>query len=189
MTVAILGIFVSVVTASASVAEPARLQPSTSAEPAASLVRLLDARQSDAIAAEDPDEPGRFVAALRFPSQLLVVTARCDGDAFLRHQVSQRAYRDVYSALHACAVPSTKFFVQDMGADGLHANVTRDAVPDVVYELATRQIILDGDWRKHELDRAGYASVSEKLDARYARLLTILLGQLERSHGPGGADR
>lgn len=188
MTVAVAVLF-SAFLASGTTVGPAENQQTASAGPAARLAGLLESRQADAAATEDPNEPGRFIAALRFPGQLLVVTARCKEDAFLRYHATQGDPREVYTALHSCAVASTKFFVQDMGADGLRSHPARDVAPDIVYELASRQILLDGDWRKQELDRAGYASVAEKLDARYSRLLTILLERLERSPSPGGAGR
>ena len=51
-------------------------EPSQSAAPAASVRVLLDQLKMDTIAARDPDEPGRYVAALYVQdSQLLVISA------------------------------------------------------------------------------------------------------------------
>ncbi|MGD9905766.1 MAG: hypothetical protein AB7U83_20020 [Vicinamibacterales bacterium] len=154
--------------------------PSTSADSAARLTALLTAAGLDAAAAEDPDEPGRFIAALALPGQLLVMTARCSGGTeALRARLASRAYRDVYTDLHACADAASKFFVHDMGADGLHANLGRDRVPDIVYEMAAHQILLDGDWRAHELKRDAYEALCGKLDARYDRMLRLLAAGIQ----------
>jgi hypothetical protein len=61
---------------------------------------VADGTQSDAIAAADPEEPNRFVAALSYPkSQLLVVDALYPAPALLRQEIVDAKYRDVYLAL------------------------------------------------------------------------------------------
>lgn len=164
--------------------------PSASAESAARLTVLMTAAGLDAVAVEDPDESERFIAALAMPGQLLVVTARCTtATEALRARLAARAYRDVYADLHACAEAPSKFFVHDMGADGLHANLDGERTPDIVYEMAVRQILLDGNWRAHELKREAYAALCEKLDSRYSRMLTLLAAPLQAPapHVPGPA--
>src|SRR5690242_17967416 len=65
---------------------------------------ILTERQLDAIAAKDPDDPDRFVAALFFPgSQLLVVAAKYPSPPLLDQQLQAKAYREVYSALQESA--------------------------------------------------------------------------------------
>lgn len=168
--------------------------PTASDTSAPSLAQLLKSAGLDATAVEDPDEPGRFVSALAGPGQLLVVTARCANDAHLRANLEGQRYREVYADLHACADPASKFFVHDMDADGLHDNLDRRRTPDIVYELASRQILLDGDWRAHELEKAEYLDLARRLEARYARLLGLLAARLaatsrdqsgESAPGPG----
>jgi len=163
--------------------------PSVSATSAGRLAQLMTAAGLDAAGAEDTDEPGRFVAALAVPGQLLVVTARCRGVAVLRARIDGRAFRELYADRHAYADAPSKFFVHDMGADGLHANLDRDRVPDVVYEMAAHQILLDGDWRAHELRKDAYVDLYRRLDARYARMLELLATRLQpptQTAGPSG---
>jgi len=153
---------------------------SGSAVSAPHLVQLMAVAGLDVVAAEDPDEPGRFVAGLAVPGQLLVVTARCAGGAAsLRARIAVRAFRELYADLHACAEAPSKLFVHDMGGDGLHANLDGDRVPDVVYEMAAHRILLDGDWRTHELTKEGYTELWLRLDARYDRLLDLLAATLQ----------
>ena len=118
------------------------------AEPASSglvqeLERVMVAAKMDAIAATDPTDADRFVAALLFPdSQLLLVSARYAAPAVLAQQLERREYRDIYMALNGAAIPESKFFVQDMGADGLHREPGETV--DVVYEKVVNQTIFNG---------------------------------------------
>lgn len=155
-------------------------RPLASPASAGRLVQLLGSREADAVAAEDSEEPGRFVAALVLSDQLLVVAARCDNVEYLRGQVGRQAFRELYADLHGCAIASTKFFVHDMGADGIRLRPEASKVPDIVYETASRQIVLDGDWRKHDLSESGYVSLCLMLDTRYTDMLELLVAALER---------
>jgi hypothetical protein len=158
---------------------PQRAEPvPTSSQSAERVWQLLDRDALEAVAAEDPLEPGRFVAARKLPDRLLMVTARCAESRDLRVQLSLRAFREAYMAVQACALPATRLVVQDIGADGLHANLARTATPDIVSELVSRELVFDGDWRRHELELDTYLSVWRELDAQYHRLLRILIGEL-----------
>jgi hypothetical protein len=126
----------------------------------------------EAIAAVDPADPTRFAAALVFPEQLLVVAARHPSATALVDQLARKAYRDVYAALHGAAVPETKFFVQDMGADGL--DNTGESV-DVVYVKVVEQLIFDGHPEKHKMSKAAYAEKFQQADDQYSHLLKLLL--------------
>ena len=144
------------------------------------LTQMLGSRHAEAIAAEDPEEPGRFVAALLLQEQLLVVAARCSNADYLRGRVERKEFRDLYVDLHGCAIPSTKFFVQDMGADGLRPQPEPGKAPDIVYDRVSRVILLNGDWRNQELDEEGYLSQFGTLDSRYGRLLQLLITAIDR---------
>jgi hypothetical protein len=156
--------------------------PSSTAS-AERLAKLMESKKLTAVGAEDPSEPGRFVAAQLLARQLLVVAGRCEAVEYLRLQVEKRAFADLYADLHGCAIADTRFFVQDMGANGLRAKPAGDGLTDVVYEGASRQLILDGDWRRNELDEAGYKRAFEQSDARYDKLLALLAAQAGRD-GP-----
>jgi hypothetical protein len=93
-----------------------------------------------------------------------------------------------HADLHACADPASKFFVHDMDADGLHDNLDRRRTPDIVYELASRQILLDGDWRAHELGKAEYLDLARRLETRYARLLGLLAARLAATSSDQGGE-
>ena len=141
------------------------------------LATLMTARQLDAVAAQDPEAPGRFVAALLMPDvQLLIVSAEYPVPAELQAQLSQRNYRDVYTALHQPSAQQTRFFLMDVGCDGLRAD--GESV-DVLYEKGTTQTLFDGRWKAQGLSEAAYAKRAQDAEAQYARLLTILTGMLQ----------
>jgi hypothetical protein len=150
---------------------------SRSATVAKELTVALTEQRLDAIAAQHPDEPDRFVAALFFPdAQLLVVSARYASPAFLQGRLAAKQYRDVYLDLQGSSVRDSGVFFQDMNADGLCSS--RDQTADFLYEGTAPPIIFDGDWKKHHLAETDYEQQVGAADERYSRLLEILLTQL-----------
>jgi hypothetical protein len=149
------------------------------------LTQTMQQQKMDAVAANDPAEPGRFVAALLFPGQLLVVSARHAADASLAEQVARKAYRDVYTTLHGSPIPETKFFVQDLGADGLDSD---GKSIDVVYERAVDQIIFDGQPENHKMSKRAYAEKFQRADDSYSQCLRLLL-DAARQTAPALAGR
>jgi hypothetical protein len=141
------------------------------------LTTLMADRHLDAIAAKDPSEDGRFVAALYFPnSQLLVISARYPVPAQLQQSLDSKAYRDVYLALQQSGAADSKVFVQDLGADGLHA--AADQPVDIVYEHVVNQAIFDKDAAKAD---AAYRRKLTADDAQYSRMLQLLLDATHQS--------
>lgn len=151
--------------------------PRASAQPRSpalvkSLVDQMSAQHLDAFAARDPNAPDRIVAAMLFPGvQLLVVSARYPSPAALDPSFANKDYRDVYKALQGSAIPDSKLFVQDMGADGLRTTEAQSA--DVVYQQVVHQTILNG-----KVDDGKYQKTLSPLDADYSRALEILIAGL-----------
>jgi hypothetical protein len=141
------------------------------------LVAAMDTRGIDAIAAPDPSDPGRFVAALVFPDvQLLLVSSRHESAAALAGQIAKRQFRDVYVALQT-GIADGRIFIHDMGCDG----VRDDAEDiDVFYEGAGRRTVFDGRWEAQELTEAAYLQKHQNADEHYARALTLLLEAVRR---------
>jgi len=151
-------------------------QDSRSAERVRSLTAVMSTHQQTAIAAKDPDT-GEFVAALFFPGvQLLVVSAQPPASAFLDEQIAAKNFQNVYIALQDPSVRNTRLFFQDLGADGLHADGT---TVDVFYEHG-QQVLFDGQPRKHKLSEKAYRDKFGTADARYARMVDLLLIQARR---------
>jgi hypothetical protein len=158
--------------AAAAPPEPA----SRSATLAKQLTTALTEQRLEAIAAQHPHEPDRFVAALFFPNaQLLVISARYGAPALLKARLAQQEYRDVYLDLQSSPLPNSSVFFQDMNADGLCSR--RDQTTDLLYTGSPAPTIFDGDWRKHGLSEQEYAQQLTAADERYSGLLEILLAE------------
>ena len=100
-------------------AGPAGAQDSTSAALAAQLAELMTNAELDALAGTDSTGEDRFVAALVFPGQLLVVSARYEVPIYVEDKIANGEYREVYIDLNAASIGGTKVLVVDVGANGL----------------------------------------------------------------------
>jgi hypothetical protein len=141
------------------------------------LAALMAERQLDSLAAKDPQDPGRYVAALLFPGvQLLLVSAQYPVGAEIDAQLAQRNYRDVYAALQQPVSAPSRVFFLDLGCDGLRNGGDNT---DVMYEKGTAQTLFDGNWRKQGLSENAYVQKLQQSDERYAQLLTVLVQSLK----------
>ncbi|WP_291984301.1 hypothetical protein [Luteitalea sp.] len=151
---------------------PATAQDFTSPTAAQTLLRQMDASQADALAVRDPDRPERFIAALRLPGQLLVVSATHPSVDLVAQRLEGGDYRGVYLDLQGTPAQASKFFVHDMEADGLAVSGRGDAY-DMIYD-AGDSLACNGRWKDAKLDKDEYRDRIAKADARYARLLSLL---------------
>ncbi len=173
-----LVVFISAGTAAAGTLE-------RSSNVAAQLVQLMQEQKLDAYAAEDPQVPGRFVAAMLVPDvQLLVVAAETTAPHYLRAQLAQRNYREVYVTLHSSAVPQTKLFFQDMGCNGLN---DQNGGIDIMYERASTQTVFDGDWKSQKLSKSAYEEKLQTAERKYAEALSALTRAVHGSSDTSGA--
>jgi hypothetical protein len=155
-----------------------------SAKLATNLTAALANQKLEAIAAADPDDPGRFIAALLAPGQLLIISARPASPDTIQARLIHRQYRDIYLDLQASTVADGKWFLQDMQADGLCAG--RDQVADIVYEANIAATVFDGDWKSHGWSEKEYQERLGTIDQRYSQLLEVLLGALSTGSAPAG---
>ena len=155
-------------------ADPA--PPLQSSALARELAKTLSSQQLEAVAAQDPDDPERFIAAMFAPGQLLVVSKRHASPAAIQARLAQRQYRDVYLDLQASPATDGGWFLQDMQADGLCAG--RDQVADILYSGKDAPALFDGDWKARGSSEKEYQQQLTAADQRYKRLLEVLLRQL-----------
>ena len=159
--------------ATAVVSGTAFAQTSKSAPLAQELAKLLDAGKLDSVAAQG-SEPGRFFAALYFPGQLLVVSAKYSVPVLLVEKLQQKAYRDIYMDLHGASLPDTKVFIQDIGADGLKPKAGN--APDSYERGANTRWSFDGEWRKQKIaSEDQYLKNFAAADLEYVEILTVLI--------------
>jgi hypothetical protein len=164
---------------SAAAGAAVHAQARTSVDVASELVALMSQQQLDAFALQDPEVPSGFLAVLLIPTaQLLVVSAEYPTPAELTAQLAQKNYRHVYSALHQPASAPTRFFLLDVGCDGLRS--TGDTV-DVLYEKGLTQTLFNGNWKSQDLSERTYKSRAEQAERRYGQILSRLVEALKAS--------
>ena len=156
---------------------------SRSAAPAEQLTLLRETLGVDAFAAENPNVPGRFIAALFFPTQLLVISAPYSAPTLLRERIAAREYRQVYTDLSTAGGRTDRIFVQDMGVPGLSATRKAGEPFDMTWRDVTNGIHYDGDPAAQKLSQPAYRTRFESDDAAYAELLEILIAAITSTAG------
>ena len=159
---------------------PAAAEEPLSAQPAATLKARMEQLKMDAIAARDPDEPGRYIAALFIPGiQFLVVSAPYPVATAIDKTIAGRQYMDVYIDLQAVRDRTGHFFVEDLQADGV-----RPSEPDVACDTTTTNgttpVVFNGKWDAQRLTQEDYEVRFKRDDERYARMLKALNAALAR---------
>ena len=151
-----------------------------SAALAKELASLMTAAKLDAIALQDPDAPDRFVAAMLFPDvQLLVVSARHPSPDYIKWQIGEKQYKEVYAALQQSGVTEGRLFVQDLGVNGLPPP-GNDSV-DVLYHNGV-QTVFAGSGRERD-----YEKKLREADAQYSRLLQLAIDAVRQAPPQTGA--
>ncbi len=151
---------------------------------AKTLVALMQQRQLESIGVGHADQPDRFSAVLLFPGQLLTVSARYASPPILKEQLVKRNFKDVYVQLSSVGEPADKFFVQDLGANGLQPT-RKDGEPfDTVYLSVTNRTAFDGDWKGQKISESAYHERFRAADERYASLLAALVDAAKASSVP-----
>lgn len=159
--------------AALSAQEPA----AKSAPLAKQLAAALGDKKMDSIAAKDPAHPGTYFAALYIPGlQLLVVANAYAAPQALDARIVKKEYRDVYIDLNSSG-PTTKIFIEDLGADGLRGK--RDDPPFDTIERGGARVQFDGDWKKQKVSEEDYGKAFSAADDQYTQILTALLAQMK----------
>jgi hypothetical protein len=159
----------------------AAAQEAKSAALAKDLTALLDGAKLTAIAAKDPSDPDAFVAAMYFSgSQLLIVSAKYNPAVLLTAKLANKDYQEIYIDLNSASVPSSRVFIEDLGADGLKMDHPEGTAFDSI-DRGGKRTIFDGDWKKEQkLTDEQYAKLFAEADALYSRLLQALIAQAKK---------
>ena len=142
-----------------------------SASLAAELSRIMTEQQLGAAANKDTRDDDRFVAALAFPGQLLVVSARYAAPLIIQKKITDGQLRDVYIDLNAASIADTKTQITDAGANGLRA---ADEVVDVI-DQGAGMLRLDDNPGGQDLSRTEYEDAVADAEVHYSRMLRALL--------------
>lgn len=142
------------------------------------LVKLLDERKLDAIAAAQGDA---FVGALYLPgSQLLVVRGKLTPPERAQYLILNKNYRDLYIDLNSASDNATRVFISDLGANGLRFR--RDGgQPFDTADLGGKSYSFDGDWGRANLSRDDYTKAWQEADEQYTQMVQALLAELRKA--------
>lgn len=173
----------AVVTTAAVPAAARQDAASKSATLAKELVDELTKQKLTSMAARDPVERDRFIAAMIYPGQLMVVTGKYTVPILLDEKISFGKFMDVYVELNGAAVPESKVFIEDQFADGLSPS-RRQAPFDSVVEGDTTRLF-DGNHRKAKMSKDEYNKAFADADAKYVKLLELLLKQAKAAAKEG----
>lgn len=159
---------------------PSAGQDSKSAALAKELCTILQQRKLDSIAARQPGSADQFVAALYFPGQLLLVSARTISPAVLNEKLVRGEFRDVYIDLNSASIPESRVMIADGGADGLRPRREPNQ-PFDTHDAAGKSIRFDGNWREDRMSEKDYMALFSQADELYVAALTALVNELKKS--------
>jgi hypothetical protein len=144
------------------------------------LTTLLAERKLDSIAARAPGAKDQFVAALYFPGQLLVVSARTSAPAIVNEKLVRREFRDIYIDLNSASIPESRVMFTDGGADGLRPRREPNQ-PFDMHDAGGKGIRFDGNWREDKMSEQDYMKWFSAADDAYLAALQALLQELKKA--------
>ena len=147
---------------------------------ATQLAAQLEAHTLDALAAESPNDAGRFVAAIYRGGHILAISAVHPAPAFVRREIAAGNHRHVYSILSTSANLEGRLFVEDFGELGLRLKRGSTGPVDATRRDSARPTMFNGDWRAQELSEAEYHQRFAIDEVEYAEMLHVLAAALER---------
>jgi hypothetical protein len=143
---------------------------------ATQLAKRLSGEGSPSFAAAVPGDPSRFVAALHIPNvQLLVISGKYPAPALLRELLLKGDYQRVYLDLNSAAEREGRFFVEDLGGDGLRVDRNANMPFDITWRNGADRILYNGEWKEQKLSEAEYRDRFEKDTKDYAEVLQVLI--------------
>lgn len=159
----------------------AQVAPDTSAA-AQELAKVLAASNEGPgprfIAANDPADENRFVAAMLIPNvQLMIVSASYPVPVLLRERLLTGKYQDAYMDLSTATDRKTRVTIEDIQADGLAFKPSRDHRAGDLVVREGDSLRFDGNWRKKKMKEEEYTQEYEQARKDYVRLVGLLVEQ------------
>lgn len=156
-------------------------QASKSAAVAKELSQRLDQAKLQHIAARDPEDPNRFIAAMYFPGmQIVAVSGKYSVPVLLNEKLMAKKYQDVYIDLSSASERDSRITIEDLRCDGLPAVRIKNG-PNDAWEQGTSRVVFDFDWKKQKLTEKDFYDKLNAADAAYTRILGILLAEAKKS--------
>jgi len=149
-------------------------QESKSAPLAAELTRLLDEQKLDSIAARQSGD--LYVGALYFSgAQLLVVKGKFGSASRMDHLLDKKDFKEVYMDLSGASDLQTRWFIMDLGANGLRFK-REDNQPFDTVDVGGKSYKFDGAWgSKAKITEEEYRKSYATTDEEYAQMLQALI--------------
>lgn len=169
-------VLVAVLTSSATMAAA---QDTTTA--ATQVAAALNAGHLNAFAAEDPNNPGRFVAALYVGGHILAMAGTYPDPSFLRQRIAAGDHKQAYIDLSSARNRQGRLFVEDYGAPGLRSTRGANEPFDITSHDGSRRTLYNGDWRAQKLSEAEYHQRFAADDREYRNMLSVLVAALKAS--------
>jgi hypothetical protein len=164
----------------ASPATGEEAKASKSSVSAAALAKHLAQAKMSYIATKDPNEPGRFLAAMHLAGgQLMLVSAKYASPALLNEKVLLGKFEDAYIDLNSASEQASRVIVEDLRADGFALTKSKDMLRDS-FETGGKRVVFDFDWRRQKLTQVEYFTTLEQADVQYARMLDLLLAEAQK---------
>ena len=163
----------------------AQAPASVSTEKARELASLMAAKKLESFAARDGEDTQRYVAVLVIPNlQLLLVSCKYTQKNDIEYSLYTKNYHTAYQDLRSGVYGSERFFVDDAELNGLVAVPGKNPQHDTVMIEKDRHIFdgLFGDGKGRNAKKPlteVYMKTYSDADARYARLLDVLIAQLK----------
>jgi hypothetical protein len=154
-------------------------QEPKSAALAKELTTLLQQRKLDSVAARHPAAADQFAAALYFPGQLIVVTARSTAPVLVNEKLARSEFRDVYIDLNSASIPESRVMITDGGADGLRPTRVANQAFDI-HDAAGKRVLFDGNWREDRMSEKDYMTIFSQAEEAYVSALTALVAELKK---------
>ena len=173
-------VFGASVIAASLMTMPAEAQDSRSAPLVKELTELLGQRKLDSVAAKSPATPDQFVAALFFPGQLLLISARTTAPAVVNEKLVRREFRDVYIDLNSASIPESRVMITDGGADGLRPRREPNQ-PFDTQDAGGKSLRFNGNWREQKVSEQDYMKTFTQADEAYVAALQALLAELKKA--------
>jgi hypothetical protein len=154
--------------------------PSKSGPLALALSKQLGDAKLQYIAARDPGEEGRYVAAMHLAGvQISVISAKYAAPELLREKLITSKYQDIYVDLSSASDRASRVLIDDLKGNGITRSKPK-APPFDVYEAGGKKVTFDFEWRKQKLTEEEFFKALETADEQYARLLSLLIDEAKK---------
>ena len=133
------------------------------------------------MAAADPTDADRFVAAMLIPGiQLVVVAADYTVPVLLRERLLTGKYQDAYIDLSTATDRASRLTIEDIQADGLAFKPPKGVASGDLIVRNGEEMRLDGQWRKKRMKEDEYRASFDQARSDYVRIVGLLLAQAKQ---------